>query len=63
MDTTKKIDMSQYCTQAEYAKIVNKPLGLISQWVKRTKENKGSSDKHLDILYVPDLNMTLIKRP
>ncbi len=61
--TNKKIDLTEYCTQSEYAKLVNKPLGLISQWVKRTKENTGNTDKHLDILYVPELNMTLIRRP
>ncbi len=54
------IDLDKYCTQSDYAKETGIKLGTISQWVKRAKEGKGAK---IDYLIIPELQLTLIKRP
>lgn len=56
------IDVSQYCTQAEYCRLTGIKLGTLSQWIKRHKEGK-SIPVSIDYLYVPELSITLVKRP
>lgn len=60
---TTKIDLSQWITQAKYAELKRMKLGTVSQWVKRTKAGEGKPDKHIEYLDVPELGLTLVKRP
>ena len=55
------IDLSKYCTQAEYCRLNNIKLGTLSQWVKRAKAGE-SIPVDIKYLYVPELNKTLIKK-
>lgn len=59
-----KIDLTQYCTQAEYAKNNDIKLGTLSQWIKRLKAGESVPDtaKHIQYLEVPELNLTLVKK-
>ena len=57
-----QINLAKYCTQAEYSKLTGVKLGTLSQWIKRHKEGK-SIPVTLDYKYVPELSLTLIKRP
>ena len=56
-----KIDLSQYCTQADFARDNNIKLGTLSQWIKRAKEGK-STPVHIEFIYVPELKITLVKK-
>lgn len=54
------IDLSVWCTQAQYCR--DNPqykLGTISQWVKRAKAGKQAKIEYLDI---KELGITLVKR-
>ena len=54
------IDLSVYCTQADYAKDNNVKLSTVSQWVKRAKEGKTQPVEYWEI---PELNnLTLVKK-
>lgn len=55
------IDTSEYCTQAEYSRLTGIKLGTISQWVKRAIEGKGTVK--IEYYTIPELNITLVKRP
>lgn len=59
-----KVDLSQYITQAEYARINGLKLGTLSQWIKRMKEGEAVPDhaKHIQYLEVPELSLTLVKK-
>jgi len=57
-----KIDLTQYCTQAEYCRITGVKLGTLSQWIKRHKEGKAIP-VNIDYLPVPELGITLVRRP
>ena len=56
-----KVDLNQYCTQAEYARLTGYKLGTISQWVKRAKAGEGKI--RIEYLDVPELSITLVKKP
>ncbi len=57
----KQIDLSQYCTQADYARNNGIKLGTLSQWIKRAKEGK-SIPVNIEYLYLPELKITLVKK-
>lgn len=59
MNSKITIDLSKYCTQSDYAKETGTKLGTVSQWVKRTKEGKSAK---IEYLYIPELQLTLVKR-
>jgi DNA-directed RNA polymerase specialized sigma24 family protein len=54
-----QLDLSQWLTQTEYAKKHNLPLGTVSQWVVRAKEDKAKAK--IDYLEIPELSITLVK--
>jgi hypothetical protein len=56
-----KIDLSKYCTQAEYCRINNVKLGTLSQWIRRLKAGQ-SAPVNIEYLYVPELKITLVKK-
>ena len=58
---TKQLDLSQWVTQVEYAKLTGYKLGTISQWIKRAKAGEGK--KGIEYLDVPELGLTLVRRP
>lgn len=67
MDNTSqpnKIDLSGYVSQAEYSRINNIPLNKLSQWIKRIKNNESvpPEAKGIEFIFVPELNMTLVKK-
>lgn len=55
------IDLSDYITQAEYARINDRKLGTVSQWIKRAKAGE-SIPVSIEYIDIPELNITLIKR-
>ena len=55
------IDTSEYCTQTEYSRLTGIKLGTISQWVKRAIAGKGTVK--IEYYTIPELNITLVKRP
>jgi len=59
--TATKIDLNQYCTQAEYCRIHNIKLGTLSQWIKRAKDGQ-SIPVNIEYLHVPELKITLVKK-
>lgn len=54
------IDLSLYCTQAEYSRETGIKLGTISQWVKRAKAGKVPAK--IEYYDIPELQITLVKR-
>jgi hypothetical protein len=56
-----KIDLSKYCTQAEYCRINNVKLGTLSQWIRRLKAGQ-SVPVNIEYLEVPELKITLVKK-
>ena len=56
------IDLIKYCTQAEYCRLTGIKLGTLSQWIKRAKAGQAVP-VNIDYLYVPELSLTLVKRP
>jgi hypothetical protein len=56
-----KIDLTKYCTQAQYARDNGIKLGTLSQWVKRAKDGK-STPVNIEYLEVPELKLTLVKK-
>ena len=64
MDNTQTIDLSGYISQAEYSRLYNIPLNKLSQWIKRAKNNQSIPIEAQRIVfkYVPELNMTLVKK-
>lgn len=56
-----KIDLDKYCTQAEYARITGVKLVTVSQWVKRSIAGEGV--KRIDFKEIPELGLTLVRRP
>ena len=62
-----KIDLNKWVTQSEYARLHKIPLGTVAQWVKRARDRKINKPKRkiqpkVEILDVPQLGMTLIRR-
>lgn len=57
----KQLDLSQWITQAEYARLTGYKLGTVSQWVKRAKAGEGK--QMIEFLDVPELSLTLVRRP
>lgn len=57
----KQLDLSQWITQAEYARLTGYKLGTVSQWVKRAKAGEGGIK--IEYLEVPELSLTLVRRP
>ena len=55
------IDTTVYCTQAQYSQLTGIKLGTISQWVKRAIEGKGTAK--IEYYIIPELKITLVKRP
>jgi hypothetical protein len=55
------IDLKGWITQAEYARKTGYKLNTVSQWVKRAKAGEGSNK--IDYLDVPELGITLVKKP
>lgn len=60
--TATQIDLTKYCTQAEYCRLTGVKLGTLSQWIKRAKAGE-SIPVEIDYLEVPELSITLVKRP
>lgn len=56
----KQIDLSKWITQAEYSRLTGVKLGTVSQWVRRAKEGEAAKIEYLE---VPELSLTLVKRP
>jgi len=57
-----KIDLNQYCTQSEYCRLTGIKLGTLSQWIKRAKAGQAIP-VNIDYLFVPELSITLVRRP
>jgi hypothetical protein len=57
----KQLDLCQWITQAEYSRLTGYKLGTVSQWVKRAKAGEGKKD--IQYLDVPELGLTLVRRP
>jgi hypothetical protein len=53
------IDLTEWLTQADYARKHGYKLTTISQWVKRAKDGQGS--QKIDYLDIPELSITLVK--
>ena len=64
MGNTSTIDLSGYISQAEYSRLNDIPLNKLSQWIKRAKNNQSipPEAKNIEFIFVPDLNMTLVKK-
>ncbi len=60
--TATQIDLTKYCTQVEYCRLTGTKLGTLSQWIKRAKEGR-SIPVNIEYLYVPELSLTLVKKP
>ena len=56
------IDLTKYCTQAEYCRLTGIKLGTLSQWIKRAKDGQ-SIPVNIEYLYVPELSITLVNIP
>ena len=56
-----QIDLSQWISQAEYCRLTGTRLGTLSQWVKRAKAGEGKIK--IEYLEVPELSLTLVRRP
>lgn len=54
------IDFNEWCTQQEKSTNGGGKLTTISRRVKRTKDNDTQSP--IDILEIPELNITLVRR-
>jgi hypothetical protein len=54
------IDLSKYCTQADFAREKEMKLCTVSQWVKRAKDGTGTAK--IEYLDIPELSLTLVKR-
>jgi hypothetical protein len=55
------IDLTKWCTQAEYARITGTKLPTVSQWVKRAIAGYGV--QKIDYMEIPALGLTLVARP
>lgn len=64
MSKAQTIDLSGYISQAEYARLKDIPLNKLSQWIKRAKNNESipPEAKDIEFIFVPELNMTLVKK-
>jgi len=64
MSKIQTIDLSGYISQAEYARINKISLNKLSQWIKRAKKGESipNEAKSIEFIYVPELNMTLVKK-
>lgn len=64
MSKIQTIDLSGYVSQAEYSRLYNIPLNKLSQWIKRAKKGESipNEAKRIEFIYVPELNMTLVKK-
>lgn len=60
MDKIITINLNEWATQKDYAKLVGKEFPAIRQQLKRTK--KGKSTQPLEYWDIPELNITLIKK-
>lgn len=55
------IDLNVYCTQTQYAKDKNMRLATVSQQVKRALAGEGTAK--VEPLHIPELGITLVKKP
>lgn len=64
MDNKQTIDLNDYISQAEYARIHNLSLNRLSQWINRMKkgEKVPNDAKNIEYHYFSALNMTLVKK-
>ncbi len=60
-DNILSIDLNVWQTQAEYARQTGYKLNTISQWVKRDLAGEGS--KKIDTMHIPQLSITLVRKP